>query len=102
MNRIEATAYYDVAYGPGAHVVLLVLADDDLTGPAVRAFSRISEMTESVSFWLIEIVSPRDAEAVQALRYPQYRFVQDGSEQHQHVGILEDEELLDAFDHLEC
>lgn len=102
MKRLEPDRYYDEPYGRGTHVVLLALAGDDLTGPSVRAFERVSEVAGSFTFWLVEITSVGDAEAVQAIRYPQYRFIQNGNERHQHVGILEDEELLEAFDHLEC
>lgn len=101
LRGLSPDRYYDEPYRHGAHVVLLALTGDPLTRAALRPFERVSKMTQSFSFWLVEIASTAQAEAIQAIRFPQYRFVQNGSETHQHVGVLEDEELIEAFDHLD-
>lgn len=102
LRGLNSDRYYDEPYRPGTHVVLLALAGDPLTRAAIRPFERVSKLARSFSFWLVEIASTAQAEAVQAIRFPQYRFVQNGSETYQHTGVLEDEELLETFDHLDA
>lgn len=101
MKQLDPDRYYDEPYGRGIHCVLLVLVDDELSEAAVRAFQRVSSLTRAVTFWLVPIVTTAQAEAVQALRYPQYRFFHDGNERLHRTGVLDDDELLEALDHCE-
>ena len=100
IRRIEPTDYYEQPYGRGTHVVLLVIADD-LAAAAAGPFKRAAETMPAVSFWVCCVTSPEDAEAVQAVRYPQYRFIRNGQECYCHVGLLDDDELVECFDKLE-
>jgi hypothetical protein len=99
-RTLQPDRYYDEPYGAGLHCILLCL-DDDLYGEAVGPFERVAAHVRLCTFWLCRVESVEDAEAVQAIRYPQYRFIRDGSERYVHVGVLNDEELVDCFDRLE-
>lgn len=100
IHRLDPADYYDAPYGHGTHVVLLILADE-LAVAASGPFKRAAETTPTVRFYVCCIDSPEAAEAVQAVRYPQYRFVRNGSERYCHVGLLDDDELAECFDKLE-
>jgi hypothetical protein len=100
IQRLNPSDYYTGPYGRGTHCVVLVLADDML--PAVASpFRRVAEQFRTVTFWVCGIESTDDAEAVQAIRFPQYRFIRDGTERYCHTGLLEDNELACCFDKLE-
>lgn len=100
IERLAADRYYDEPYQAGTHVVLLT-QPDDLADAAYGPYERVSRRMPAVHFWHVEIGSVADVEAVQALRFPQYRFFRDGSERHAHLGLLDDEQLIECFDHLE-
>lgn len=100
IRRLNPTDYYDGPYRPGTHCVLLALADE-LTAAAAPPVRRVADAMPTVTFWICNVTGPEDAEAVQAVRYPQYRFIRDGTERHCHVGLLDDDQLVDCFDKLE-
>lgn len=100
IKRLRPSDYCAGPYGVGTHCVLLVLADD-LMQAAAGPFRRAAEQMSTVTFWVCGIESTADAEAVQAIRFPQYRFVRDGTERYSHTGLLDDDELADCFDKLE-
>jgi hypothetical protein len=100
IQRLNAEDYHDAPYGRGMHVVLLCLADD-LAVAASGPVRRLAETMPTVTFHVCCVTSPEQAETVQAVRYPQYRFVRNGSERYCHVGLLDDDELAECFDKLE-
>jgi hypothetical protein len=99
-RNLSPDRYCHEPYGPGTHVVLLCLPDD-LAQAALAPYGRVAARVGSVTFWVCRIGSVADAEAVQAIRYPQYRFIRNGSEQHCHTGVMTDDEILECLDHLE-
>lgn len=100
IKRLDSESYYDEPYRAGTHVVLLCLPDD-LAEAAYGPYERVSDRMLGVTFWCLEVASVADAETVQALRFPQYRFFRDGSERYVHLGLLDDARLIECFDHLE-
>jgi len=100
MKRLAIDRYHDDPYQSGRHVVLLCLPDS-LQDVAERSFERVSAIMPTTTFWSAVITSDDEAEVVEAVRYPQYRFLCNGSEQSVHVGLLDDDRLLDCLDHLE-
>ena len=101
IKRLSPSDYHEAPYRPGTHVVLLVLPDE-LAVAASGPFRRTADTMPSVTFWVVPIESPEDAEIVQAVRYPQYRFFRNGNECYCHVGLLDDDELAECFDKLEA
>lgn len=100
VHRLTADHYYDEPYGAGTHIVLLCLPDD-LCEAAQAPYSRVASRMPFATFWLCRIASVADAESVQAIRFPQYRFVRNGCEKLVHTGLLDDAELTACFDRLE-
>lgn len=100
IRRLSSESYYDEPYGPGTHCIVLVMPDE-LAVAAAPAVKQAAELKPSVTFWVCSIETPEQAEAVQAIRYPQYRLIRDGQERYCHVGLLEYDELLECFDKLE-
>jgi hypothetical protein len=99
MRRITAEQYYEHPYQPGLHVVLLCLPDD-LAETAAAPLARLAQRAPNLHIWVCQVQSVEDAETVQALRYPQYRIIRDGSERYQHTGLLDDAQIEDALDNL--
>lgn len=97
---LPATRYYDEPYGKGLHCVILHIGDD-LARQASQSVARVQVRRSGISFWAIYCRSPEDCEAVQACRFPQYRFLVNGAETHQHTGVLDDEDLIAIVDGLE-
>lgn len=100
MRQLSPDRYYDEPYGAGLHVVLLC-RPDELQRAAAGPYERVSNMMPTTAFWAVTIATEADAESVQAIRFPQYRFLRDGSELSVHIGLMDDDQLVDCFDHLE-
>lgn len=100
IRRLDPQDYHDAPYRPGTHCVLLAMADE-LTVAAAPPVKQCAELMPTVTFWICSITTPEDAETVQAIRFPQYRFFRDGTERHCHVGLLDHAELIECFDKLE-
>lgn len=96
---LPASRYYDEPYSRGVHCVILHLGDD-LARQASECVSRVQVRRPDVSFWAIHC-GPEDCESVQACRFPQYRFMVNGSETDQHTGVLDDEALISKLNELE-
>lgn len=87
--------YLDRLYAAGMHIVLLHVGDD-LYDDAIEPYRRVARHMANGErqFWTCRIRTVDDSVAVQACRFPQYRLFRDGCETSQHVGVLDDDELV--------
>lgn len=96
MKPLVPSQFLD-AYGDGINVVLLTV-DDPLGGEARAAAQRVADrFTRYVRFWDCRIRTPEDTAHVECCRVPQYRVVVDGAERVSHVGVLDDESLVEMI-----
>jgi len=99
IKETTPSRYLDDAFGQGINVVLLHLGDEmyqEALGPYVQAAQRF-EGSRWVNLWVCCIQSDDDCVAVQACRFPQFRFLVNGVEKSSHLGALEAREIVQTI-----
>lgn len=97
IETLPPEKYLDEAYGSGVHVVLLHRTDDlyrEARSQLKQAALRL-QGSRGIKFWSCLVSTAEDAELIQVVKFPQFRFFRNGSESHSHVGVMDHTEIID-------